>query len=157
MAESLALRLARQKVDSYTGEADEVLRRHYEAMDCVDCEAYLQLGIDAFRWLLWADEAIRRAVLAGQAEYDRGVDDALRSLLVAWLQPCDFAEKWIQAQHDRGFEVDNAGEFRRCCEEVRAIVNSFEDASLPDAMAKLRDQVLADYRDGKTTEFLDGV
>jgi hypothetical protein len=157
MAESLALRLARQKVDSYTGEVDEVLRRHYEAMDCVDCEAYLQLGIDAFRWLVWADEAIRRGVYAGKAEYDSSVDGALRSLLVAWLQPRDFAEKWIEVQRTRGFEVDNADEFRRCCEEVQAIVRSFEDRSLPEAMARLRDRALADYRDGKTTEFLEGV
>lgn len=154
MTESRALQFARQKVESYT---DEVMRSHYEAMDCLDCETYLQLGIEAFRWLVWADQAIRRAVFADKTAYESEVEEALRSLFVAWLRPCDSAEKWIEVQRDRGFEVDNADEFRRCCEEVRAIVRSFEDRALPEAMARLRDQALADYRDGKTTEFLEGV
>lgn len=127
---------------------------HREAMDCRDCEAFLQLGIDAFNWLVRADKLLRKAECANHAENAAKVHNCIQTLLIAWLETCDAANKWVREQLRRGFTVDNLDEFRKCEEEVRAIVDSFENDSLTDAMCDLRDASLVEHRNGETAEFV---
>ena len=65
---SIILRTARRHVANFADECD-VLKDHQQAMECRDCDAVLQLGIDAFAWLVRADERLRSAIYSG-AEYD---------------------------------------------------------------------------------------
>jgi hypothetical protein len=153
MAEMLAYKMARQHVDSFEQES-ALMREHQEAMDCRDCEAFLKIGIDAYRWLVFADEQIRRAVYRGDADVDHRLHEAVEQLFIAWLRPCQLAEEWIGLQEKRGFEVDNLGDFRRCEEECRAIVKSLSDDELTDSVRKLRDEALTELRDGQTAEFV---
>ena len=151
--ESLALRTARNRIRDYQDESTDLMNKHAEAMDCRDCEAFLQLGIDAFRWLARADEMIRASVYGSVREYDSELDVAIATLYAEWLRPCDFAEAWIARQEERQFRVDNLEEFCRCCSEVRAIVEANEGLLANDALVELRDQAVDMHRRGETLEF----
>src|SRR3990170_60373 len=93
--DSLALRYAKRHVRHYRDEQEKIMTEHREAMDCFDCEAFLQLGIDAFTWLTKADTVIHQAIYKGLYEYDPEVDAALEDMYRGWLKPCDDAEKWL--------------------------------------------------------------
>lgn len=149
---SVALRAARRHVSSFADEC-EILRNHREAIECRDCEAVLQLGIDAFAWLIRADECIRGAVFSGM-EYDPQADEVIRELFRGWLRPCEPANQWIDALLGKGYHPDNLEEFRRCEREVRSIVKAIDADGMTDAMRDLRDRALAEHRDGKTAEFV---
>jgi hypothetical protein len=148
----LALREARRHVCTFTDEA-EIMRNHREAMECHDCEAFLQLGIDAFNWLVRADQTIRKAVFSG-GEYDAEADEAIQELFKAWLKPCAFANQWIAVQEQRHYHLANLEEFRKCEQEVRSIVKAMEKDELTDAMRELRDSAVMEHRNGETAEFI---
>lgn len=156
-SEDLTLKYARQHVAHYR-EEHKLMADHREAMDCFDCEAYLQLGIDAFHWLVKADAVIRRAIYRGVYEHDPEVDAALQDLFRGWLEPCGNAEKWVAVPEKRGYTVSNLDEFRNCCEEVRAIVKSFDETEkdwiMSEPLITLRNQAMQEHQDGQTAEFV---
>lgn len=78
LLDNLAFRTARSQVHNLRGEYDELMVRRRDATDPLDCEAFLQLGIDAFAWLTRADESIREAIFAGGMEHDPAVEEALK-------------------------------------------------------------------------------
>ena len=155
--DSLALRTAQTFVNSYAHE-DDVVQQHSEAMDCRDCEAFLQLGIDAFNWVIRADQVTRQVMFSGDSDFvPDDVEAAIRALCKLWLKPCDRANQWVAVQHSRGFKVDNLDAFRNCCVEMRAIVKAQEtegNEDLPAKMAILRDQAIEEHRNGQTAEFI---
>lgn len=83
----LELRNARRYSDSYREESDSLIAQHKDAMECRRCEAFLQMGIDAFRWLIRADRTERLAVMRGEKVYDPAVEDELRTRCKRWLDP----------------------------------------------------------------------
>ena len=131
------------------------MARHAEAMDCMYCEAFLQMGIDAFEWLIRADRVIRLNVYRGEAEYDQAAEAALAQLCKVWQEPVVFAERWIATQQKRGYEINNLIEFRDCVEEMAAIVsaNEADDSDLPAPIAHIRDLAAQENLDGQTAEF----
>jgi hypothetical protein len=142
--DSLALRTAKTLVESYSRE-DGVIEEHKQAMDCRDCETYLQLGIDAFDWLIRADQIARKAIFSGSTAIDPDqVEAEIGRLCRTWLDSGDRANAWIALQQSRGFAVENLDRFRECHAEMRAIVDSqgTKDETLPEAMAALRDQAI---------------
>lgn len=146
--DNLALRTARTYVRNYANEGDELMARHLAAMDCRDCEAFLQLGIDAFHWLNRADCQTRLAVFEGRAAFDPEFDEALGNLYQMWLRPCEIAERWISVQSQRGYTPDNLAEFRECFEEVKAIVAP--SVEVGGQIEEMRDQAIEDYAAGRT-------
>lgn len=156
MPETLTLRTARQRVRDYQSESDDLVARRPEAIEGRDVEALLQLGIDAFRWLIRADAEIRAAVFSGALPHDEAREAALGALCKAWLAPCEFAERWVAAEVQRGRAVDNLAEFRKCREEMQAIVAFQEGGSdeLPPALAELGDRAATEHRHGETAEFV---
>lgn len=151
MLNNLAFRTARSHVQALGNEYDDLMIRHREAIECFDCESFLQLGIDAFAWLTRADESIRKAFYVGQIEYDQEVDAAIARLYQEWLRPCIQAEKWIAAQESRGYNVSNVEEFRRCVDEVQAIVSASNEVA--GELAAIRDEAVQENRAGKTTDW----
>lgn len=117
----LAYEAAKRHVDFFSQQSEE-LGEHHEAMDCWDCQDYLQLGIDAFRWLKRAEEVIRDAVYQGAlAGQERKFEHSLRTLYGAWLQPCDAAEQWAAQHIARG--LSNLDEFRKCRQDAEERYN----------------------------------
>ena len=154
MEETLAFRTARRHVNNFAGESQELMKRHREAVECWECQAFLQLGIDAFDWLVRADAGYREAVYRRTAEYNPEVDGELRRLFTEWLNPCTLANEWITVQLERGYTLDNLNRFRDCESEVRAIVDCKDEDSMSDALRELRDKSLKEYHDGQTAEFI---
>ncbi len=145
---------AKESVRRYTDADEELIQASREAMDCYDCEAFLQLGINAFEWLQRADIVIRKALYNEVYKYDPGVETALRELCRCWLKPCEDAFAWIVVQENRGFEVSNLSKFRDCCTEMKAIVESIsEESTMPSAIAVIASQAIQEHRDGETAEF----
>ncbi len=126
-----------------------------KAMECLDCEAVLQLGIDALRWLDRADLHIRKVIETGQVEFDEQVDTVIKDLYEAWLAPCEMVNQWIDVQIARSFTLNNLDEFRECESEVRAVVVALKNdvpGSLSNAdLAKIANshQPPADWLEGE--------
>lgn len=118
MTENLTLRIAQNRVRAYTDESDDLMKRHEEAMECCDCEDLLQIGIDAHKWLRRAEDTMREAVYLGLFEFTHEVKETLDILYAAWLEPCEFAEKWILFLDKREYIPDNLAAFRNACEKV---------------------------------------
>ncbi len=155
MCTNLTLSSAQKRVEEYTATDDHLMSEHREAMDCYDCEAFLQLGIDAFNWLRRADVAVRHAVFNEVHEHEPEFEKALEELFRAWLEPCEHARKWVSLQAEKGYQVSNAQEFEECCAEVKAIVASLdgEAEEMPGPLTRLMDDALREHRDGETAEF----
>ena len=115
--ETLDLQIARKRIQGY--EEDALIRQSAEAVDCMDCEEFLNSGIQAFRWLDRAEETRREAIYQGLVEFDPTVAKAIEALYLAWLRPCTRAEQWIANVQSYGHIPNNLDEFRQCCEEVR--------------------------------------
>jgi hypothetical protein len=117
----LALRTARKHVENFADE-NTALAAHVEAMECLDCEAFLDLGIDAFSWLRKATKVVRTEALHEDSEAIERAESSLQQSRKAWLRTCDLAETWIAVQLTRGFVLGNLDEFRRCGAAMRQIV-----------------------------------
>lgn len=144
---------ARKTVREFA-EHSSVIRDHHDAMECRDCEDFLERGIHAFESLIRADQFFRLAVAEGSLEYDPVIEDALEKLFRVWLDPCDRAYKWVDSLHQRGLEIDNLDTFKRCETEVRAIVHHLNDDQLTQPIRELRDAAVKEHRDGETAKFI---
>jgi hypothetical protein len=155
--DTLDFRTAQKHVANYKQESKLLMQAQQEAMDCRDCEAFLQLGIDAFRWIIRADRVVRSAFYNGVAEYDHGLDGQIAVLCREWLTPCEYAEMWIAKQLERRYQISNLAEFHKCCEEMRAIVEAqghSDGEPLPPSMIELRDKAIDEHLNGQTSEFV---
>jgi hypothetical protein len=156
MSEPLAIQAAAHNVEFYEQHAQKFIPDHQKAMDCFDCQAFLQLGIDAFRWLINTDELINKAVAEGITEYDAELESKLDRLFRRWLVPCEFANDWIDLQLQRGHQPDNLKRFRKCQAEATAIVKSIDNTTrqMSDSLIELRDEAIEKHRRGETAEFI---
>jgi len=124
LLDNLAYRTARSHIRDFASESDELMLRHDEAMQCRNCETYLQLGIDAFSWLERADSQIRTSLAEGKFLPDAEVDAAFEFLYRLWLRPCKFANDWIAIQLKRDYAIDNLEKFQECASKAREIVEN---------------------------------
>lgn len=122
ISNELSFRMAEASVRGYTQRADSWKQQHTEAMDCRDCEEFIQSGLEAFKWLCRSEQLVRQASYRGLCQFDDDTRSAFDMLYRAWLKPCDFAEEWIQKQVARGYTLDNLEEFRDACESVEYII-----------------------------------
>ena len=118
----LSYELAKLRIRRYRNESEGLLQTHREAMECRDCEDYLQQGLDALDCVRKADALLREADYEGIFEYSEEVREAIRALYAEWLVPCEYAEELIQKQFQRGYQPDNLEKFRTACEVVRDTV-----------------------------------
>ena len=153
MSDVESMRFARSRVQEFT---DEVMNAHQHAMECRDCEMLLQLGVDAFHWLILVDHRLREDMFRYGTAFDPAVQIALETLCRAWLKPCVEAEKRIAIQLERGYTIGNLSIFRECCAEMVALVEAFEggDEAIPPTLSELRDEALREHRNGETADFI---
>jgi hypothetical protein len=153
--ESLYIRKARQHVGEFDRES-QFLRDHQEAMNCLDCDAFLQMGVDAFDWLIQTDRVYRKVLYDDQAAYNAEFEATLVLLFRALLSACDGAEPWIASVIERGYQLDNLSSFHKSVAELRGIVRFYgaDQTQLPDKMRALRDQAIGEHRNGQTAEFV---
>jgi hypothetical protein len=106
-------------------------------MECRDCEDFLRLGIEAFQWLQKAHQSIQDDVVHARSVFDGHIEHAITKLYQRWLKPYATAEHWMKGLQDEGFEIDNAVEFARCCQEASAIL---EERLMTEAARRARVQ-----------------
>ncbi|MBW3538844.1 MAG: hypothetical protein KY476_01100 [Planctomycetes bacterium] len=121
MSDNLVLRLARHRLQEYADDA-ELMRQHAEAVECRDCEEFLQAGIDTFRFLRTAEELLREADWRGLHPMTPETREALHFLYAAWVEPCEDTKCWIRILSERGFKPDNADEFNRVSDEAHELL-----------------------------------
>lgn len=149
----LAVRFAERSVGAFRDESGEA--RNLPG-DAFDCEAFLQMGIQSFEWLVRGDQVYRAAIYKGE-KHNSDIEKAIEDLFRKWLDRGKFANEWVATLLKRGDSVDNLAEFRQCEEEAAAIVafldSNQNDAELPEAMRALRDKAISEHRNGETAEF----
>jgi hypothetical protein len=152
--EYLAFRNAEKLVQAYAQEWRDWEARCERAVVDPNAEALLQMGIDAFEWLLRADRAARAAIYEHRAQFDPKFEQALETLCADWLATAKRAEARIPQAS--GEIVENLPRFRQCLEEMEAIVEAFRGSSgkLPSDLAKLRDAAGDEQRHGKAAKFI---
>lgn len=116
-----SLQIASNHVDRYRRRDEKLMVEHRQAMECRDCEEFLQSGIEAFNWLAHADMTMREASVLG-LEVPQDTVSALETLYRVWLLPCAHAEEMIAKQRERGYEPSNIQEFRDACHKGRRAV-----------------------------------
>ena len=153
-ADYLAFRNAEKLVQAYAREWRDWEAHGETALVDPNAEALLQMGIDAFEWLLRADRVMREAIYEKRAQFEPEFEQALESLCTDWLATAQRAEARIL--HASGQQVENLPRFRQCVQEMQAVVEASRSASetLPEGLAKLRDAAADEQRHGKTAEFI---
>src|SRR5438105_3210980 len=91
MRDNLTYRTARSHVHTFSSEMEELLARHVEAMECLDCERYLQLGIEAFEWLARAEADYNRKTSSETASHEPDVEATIKALYRQWFRTCQGA------------------------------------------------------------------
>jgi hypothetical protein len=117
---SIELEIAQHQLNEFEA-LDPVIAEHREAMDCLNCESFLQKGIYAYRWLERFEKVCDEADSLGMFGNDQesaAYVDVVRELYKRWLTRGQEAEKWIAQVEERGFCIDNVEEFRACCSLV---------------------------------------
>lgn len=118
---AIAYRLARDQVQRFQNELDPMTRHEAEVLEN-ESEDLLQLGIDAYRWIVRAERRLRENVRAGNVDHPADAIEAIADLYKLWLIPGSLIEARIAQQTALGAE--NAAEFREVCLAVREKLNA---------------------------------
>jgi hypothetical protein len=124
MNESLEIVIAREEIERYNDAAiDPVIHDHEQAQECQDCEDFLRSGVGEFGSLIRAEETLHKAHRLGLLEWNAALEEVLRTLYIMWLQPCERADKWVEKQKARGYDVDGLKAYLECCDAAREWVS----------------------------------
>lgn len=147
------IRAASKNLEFYAISFEEhLMQDHKEAMECMDCETCIQLGLDAYKWLVRADEQFNQSVAQGIMEFDKMIADTIENIYSIWYDLSNKMNTWIDLQITRGFELNNLRKFRECQRLVKAAIS--ESDEMPKAIIDLRDSAIEEYDRGETSEFV---
>jgi len=114
---------ARRRVEAF--EQLDAMSESRHAMESLDCEAWLKIGIDLFKFLIETDEAIRLAIYSQKYSLDVTLDEfdnISRTLMAGWLRPSRRADRWIKQCEDSGYIVEHKDKFFKCVREAESIL-----------------------------------
>ena len=139
MSEPLEITLARFEVEQYAdiAEEDPVVRASQQAQYCLDCEEFLDKGIQSFASIECGERTLYRAHTAGLIDLTPELETAIEVIRRRWLRPCAFAEAWIANCESNGYQVRNAEEFRTSCRRAN---EWFERAAEFERTKAIRDE-----------------
>lgn len=128
MDSCLELELARNSLIDFTTATphDQVTARHVEAMECRKCEEKIQYGIQAFKWLVRAEETIREALYRNLIPPTRDPREALHTLYTAWLEQFEGVSEKIARHKEAGYECSGAAELYECANRVQEWLSDSE-------------------------------
>lgn len=152
----LYIEKAECRVRSYVqfNRFDDIIDQSHRAVDCMDCEAFLEGGIETFSCIKRTDMIIREAVLTGRISDSPAYDQAMTRLLRDWVKQVDHAEAWIARCERNGYEVANLSEFRNCVSEAYSMLNFSEATESSEAILRLQEEALEEHQRGETAEFV---
>lgn len=111
-------------------------RDHVEAMECLDLQNTVAVGVALFNLFRSTDDLWSRDVQSGKKAFDASVVENFHRAYTWWLQPCDTIMDQIHAFEKRGHKVEGAENLRNACREVKqilttdikAVIRNFEKA-----------------------------
>ena len=131
MSELNVISIAEQKVEQF-----DLMSQHRQAMECRDCEEFLQSGIEAFKCIQWAEETLRAAVVEFHVDLPfEKTGRIIRTLYRQWFGPVEFARQWIAKNQANGYLPDNLTEFRAAVADCKKQIERSERDELLDDMA----------------------
>lgn len=116
--ESLELAIAQKALDEYAAAFTDGDAAATEAMAF---QRHLQQGIDAFQWIVRAEETLRQAAYQGLIEFSPEIEQSVESLYREWLASSERIEKTFAAGQDC---PPDAAEFRAVTSQVRERINA---------------------------------
>ena len=111
--DALEYRIAKRRVDDFT---DAVIHEHHNAMDCLDCEEFLDKGIKACQSIMKLIDTIREANYLGLTTDVPEFRNVIDVLYGSWLTHFDKAEDWIASLREKGHRPNNMHEMIQCRE-----------------------------------------
>lgn len=144
--------LIRNEVHLYRAESEAWKPANRSARRCRALERRLALGVFTFRQICQADEDWRGELYAGRVSFSEQVETAIADAYRVWATACAAFLQAIADAEAAGTEIEGAGEFRRCCQEVRGILTSDKDFFSGPELTALRDEAVDAQRSGATEE-----
>jgi len=153
-----ALRTAKQYVENFAKDFDEqLISDHQDAIECFDCEDFIRTGVDAYRWLILADQRFRRLILERKIDepVQEKISELLERLIRSWHATSLVVDQRLATLLAKGFEVD-VGEFRDCEHQIKAMVEFLdaESSAVTEPLQQLCDRADEEHRSGQTAEFI---
>ncbi|MEM1225890.1 MAG: hypothetical protein AAGJ40_09335 [Planctomycetota bacterium] len=148
---------SRFRTDRYVSNShDALMAESHQAVDCLNCEAWLQNGIDLFKYLLKADECIRWASCEVDGFESQGEDvlAIISECLVQWVVTSRQMLDWIRKCEDNGYQVDFKDEFLECLKEAESILDSNGKKEIPEELQSARDDAIREFEAGETQPFV---
>lgn len=118
---AIAYRLARDQVQRFRNELDPMVGQDVQVLEN-ESEDLLQLGIDAYQWIVRAERRLRENAHGGNVDHPADAIAAVADLYKLWLIPGALIEARIAQQSAIGAE--NAAEFLDVCLAVREKLNA---------------------------------
>ena len=119
---NLNLELAQRHLERYGEGASNVPAHATNGVGGRSCNDVLRRGIDAYRWLVRAEETLREACYQGLFTFTPEVKNTLAAMYESWLKSSELAESWIDAHCQTGEPLQLLHDFRRAQESVEEIL-----------------------------------
>jgi hypothetical protein len=144
----------RDQLKLYEKRPESWKTNHDEAIHCLDFENWLAYGVFLFECITRVDERHREAAYANPDSYSEDFDREIRGLYEAWSKAIPDSLEQLAYLEKKGFLVEKADEYRRCCEEARGILTPDNEFFVGDKLVALRDAAINSHLVGDTIEGL---
>ena len=144
----------RDQLKLYEERPDSWKAHHAEAVYCLDFENWLAHGVFLFERITRMDERHREITYANPDAFSAELDREMSGLYEAWSKVIPESLERLAELESRGFRVEKADEYRRCCEEVVGILTPDNDFFVGDKLVALRDEAIDSHLAGGTLEGL---
>ena len=109
--------IVQKYVEDYEGRCGEIMRQHFEAMQCRDCEELLEQGLNAYQRVRQADETIRLPARENLSTTEEDLallaraPQSLRFVFDLWLRPAERLEWRVLDPERTGYTMAHAADF----------------------------------------------
>jgi hypothetical protein len=125
----------RSQLESYEKAAWQI--DHQQAMECRDLEDWLDYAMSVLDVIRKSENRYREHLADGKIPFRKEDVEAIDELYRMWHAPCAHLLDEIERVERRGYQVDNAGNFRTACESSH--VPGFDTQTLNRARQSLQD------------------
>lgn len=113
--------IVKRQVRAFKETVDRWESDHVDAMECLDLEQLLRVGIWLYDLLHETDKRWRTALAEGKAQYDPKVDKAFDEVFDMWLEPCALVDARIKKCESKKYRVEGAREFRERYQRAKSV------------------------------------
>jgi hypothetical protein len=142
-------RLSRRMISAYA-DIEPWKEDHDRALFCYAVEDTISWGLLLFQGLSEEDANWHTQVLESKIPYDEAQEAELIENYRNWLEASNRLLPTIGQLEEWGFEVREAHEFRKKCQEARGVLTEDVVFFVDEALVNLRDEAIDEHRRGAT-------